>query len=67
MNVLPLKNFLFLENNYDIIMVLLKYFKIEKCGPPLPDPFGPLNQQQEANKEVTAALYNYTKHQPQAY
>ena len=41
-----------------IIMALLKYFKIEKHGPPLPDPSGLLNQQlsstavEEANKEV---------------
>ena len=43
-------------------MVLLKYFKTEKRGPPLPDPFGSLNQHlrsssiEEANKEVTAIL-----------
>ena len=49
-------------------MALLKYFKIEKHGPPLPNPFGPLNQQlsgtaaiEEAKKEVTAALYNSTQ------
>ena len=43
-------------------MALLKYFKVEKRGPPLPDPCGSLNQQlsssviEEANKEVTAVL-----------
>ena len=43
-------------------MALLKYFKIEKRGLPLPNPFGSLNQQlsstaiEEANKEVTAVL-----------
>jgi len=51
-------------------MALLKYFKIEKCSPPLPDPSGPLNQElhstaiEEANKEVMAALCNSTKLQP---
>ena len=51
-------------------MVLLKYFKVEKCGLPLPDPSGPLNQElhstaiEEANKEVTEVLCNSTKHQP---
>ena len=43
-------------------MALLKYFKVEKRGPPLPNPSGSLNQQlsssaiEEANKEVTAIL-----------
>ena len=43
-------------------MALLKYFNIEKRGPPLPDPSGSLNQHlnssaiAEANKEVTAVL-----------
>ena len=43
-------------------MALLKYFKIEKRGLPLPNPSGSLNQQlsstaiEEANKEVTAVL-----------
>ena len=43
-------------------MALLKYFKVEKRGPPLPNPSGLLNQQlsssaiEEANKEVTAIL-----------
>ena len=43
-------------------MALLKYFKIEKRGLPLPNPSGLLNQQlssteiEEANKEVTAVL-----------
>jgi len=45
-------------------MALLKYFKIKKCDPPLPDPSGSLNQQlsstaiEEVNKELMAALYN---------
>ena len=43
-------------------MALLKYFKVEKRGPPLPNPSGSMNQQlsssaiEEANKEVTAIL-----------
>ena len=43
-------------------MALLKYFKIEKRGLPLPNPSGSVNQQlsstaiEEANKEVTAVL-----------
>ena len=43
-------------------MALLKYFKIQKCGLPVPNPSGSLNQQpsstaiEEANKEVTAVL-----------
>ena len=51
-------------------MVLLKYFKVEKCGLPLPDPSGPLNQElhstaiEETNKEVMATLCNSTKLQP---
>ena len=46
-----------------INMALLKYLKVEKCGLPLPDPCGSLNQQlsstaiEEANKEVTAVLF----------
>ena len=47
MEVLPLK--FFLLHNLEITirddnMALLKYFKIEKRGPPLPDPSGSLNQ-----------------------
>ena len=51
-------------------MVLLKYFKIEKRGPPLPDPSGSLNQYlsscaiEEANKEVTAVLSDPAKRHP---
>ena len=52
-------------------MALLKYFKIEKRGLPLPNPSGSLNQQlsstaiEEANKEVTAVLCtDPAKHQP---
>ena len=70
-NVLPLK--IFPVNNYyvTIKMALLKYFKIEKRGLPLPNPSGSLNQQlsstaiEEANKEVTAVLCtDPAKHQP---
>ena len=49
---------------------MLKYFKIEKWGPPLPDPSGLLNQHlsssaiEEANKEVTAVLGDPVKHHP---
>ena len=52
-------------------MVLLKYFKIEIYGLPLPNPSGSLNQQlsstaiEEANKEVPAVLYaDPAKRQP---
>ena len=51
-------------------MALLKYFKIEKRGPPLPDPSGSLNQHlsssaiEEANKEVTAVLGDPAKRHP---
>ena len=51
-------------------MVLLKYFKIEKCGPLLPDHSGSLNQHlsssaiEEANKEVTAVLGDPAKRHP---
>ena len=52
-------------------MALLKYFKIEKRGPLLPDPSGLLNQHlsssaiEEANKEVTAVLGDPAKrHSP---
>ena len=51
-------------------MVLLKYFKIKKCAPPLPDPSGSLNQHlsssaiEKANKEVTAVLGDPAKHHP---
>ena len=60
-----------LENNYhDNHMVLLKYFKVEKRGPPLPDPSGLLNQRlsspaiEKANKEVTAVLCDPGKRHP---
>ena len=49
---------------------LLKYFKIEKHGLPLPNPSGSLNQQlsssaiEEANKEVTAVLCDHGKRHP---
>ena len=52
-------------------MVLLKYFKIEKRGLPVPNPSGSLNQQlsstaiEQANKEATAVLCaDPAKHQP---
>ena len=52
-------------------MALLKYFKIENRGLPLPNPSGSLNQQlsstaiKEANKEITAVLYaDPAKRQP---
>ena len=51
-------------------MALLKYVKVEKRGPPLPNPSGSLNQQlsssaiEEANKEVTAVLCDPGKHHP---
>ena len=51
-------------------MALLKYFKVEKRGPPLPNPSGSLNQQlsssaiEEANKEVTAILCDPGKRHP---
>ena len=51
-------------------MALLKYFKVEKRGPPLPNPSGSLNQQlsssaiEEANKEVTAILCDPAKGHP---
>ena len=51
-------------------MALLKYFKIEKRGPPLPDSSGSLNQHlnssaiAEANKEVTAVLGDPAKRHP---
>ena len=51
-------------------LLILKYFKIEKRGPPLPDPFGSLNQHlsssgiEETNKEVTAALGDPAKRHP---
>ena len=51
-------------------MALLKYFRIEKRGPLLPDHSGPLSEQlsstaiEEANKEVMAALCDPTKRQP---
>ena len=51
-------------------MALLKYFKVEKRGPPLPNPSGSLNQQlsssaiEEANKEVTAILCDPAKRHP---
>ena len=51
-------------------MVLLKYFKIEKGDPLLPEPSGSLNQHlsssaiAEANKEVTAALDDPAKRHP---
>ena len=49
---------------------MLKYFKIEKRGPPLPGPSGLLNQHlsssaiEEANKEVTAVLGDPVKCHP---
>ena len=51
-------------------MALLKYFKVEKRSPPLPNPSGSLNQQlsssaiEEANKEVTAILCDPAKRHP---
>ena len=51
-------------------MALLKYFKVEKRGPPLPNPSGSLNQQlsssaiEEDNKEVTAILRDPGKRHP---
>ena len=51
-------------------MALLKYFKIEKRDPLLPDPSGSLNLHlsssaiEEANKEVTAVLGNPVKRHP---
>ena len=51
-------------------MSLLKYFKVEKRSPPLPNPSGSLNQQlsssaiEEANKEVTAILCDPAKRHP---
>ena len=51
-------------------MALLKYFKITKYDPPLPDPSGSLNQHlsssaiEEANKEVTAVLGDPAKRHP---
>ena len=57
MNVLPLKNFCFILKII-ITMALLKYFKIEECVQPLPNPSGPLNQHlsrtaiEEANKKL---------------
>ena len=52
-------------------MALLKYFKIEKCGPPLPDSSGSLNQHlcssaiaEPANEEVTAVLCDPAKRHP---
>ena len=54
-------------------MALLKYFKIKKRGPLLPDPSGSLNQHlsssgiQEANKEVTTDLGNPAKRHVHPY
>ena len=51
-------------------MALLKYFKIKKHDPLLPDPSGSLNQHlsssaiEEANKEVTAVLGDPAKRHP---
>ena len=51
-------------------MALLKYFKIEKRGPPLFDPSSLLNQHlsssaiEEGNKEVTAVLGDPAKCHP---
>ena len=51
-------------------VTLLKYVKVEKRGPPLPNPSGSLNQQlsssaiEEANKEVTALLRDPGKRHP---
>ena len=51
-------------------MALLKYFKVKKRGPPLPNPSGLLNQQlsssaiEEANKKVTAILCDPAKRHP---
>ena len=51
-------------------MALLKYFKIEKRGPLLPDPSGSWNQRlsssaiEEANKEVKAVLGDPAKRHP---
>ena len=51
-------------------MALLNYVKVEKHGPPLPNPSGSLNQQlsssaiEEANKEVTAVLCDPGKRHP---
>ena len=51
-------------------MALLKHFKVEKHGPPLPNPSGSLNQQlsssamEEADKEVTAILCDPAKRHP---
>ena len=51
-------------------MALLKCVKVEKRGPPLPNPSGLLNQQlsssaiEETNKEVTAVLCDPGKRHP---
>ena len=47
-------------------MALLKYFKVEKRSPPLPNPSGSLNQQlsSSAIEEITAILCDPGKRHP---
>lgn len=59
-----------IRNDDQMAGMLLKYFKVGKRGPPLPNSSGSLNQQlsssaiEETNKEVTAVLCDPPKHQP---